>query len=57
MRELAKVNANGNQAAWARSHGFSPQYLSDVLKGRREPGEAILKALKVERVTTYRKTA
>lgn len=57
VRELAKSRANGNQAAWARSNGFSPQYLSDVLNGRREPGDAILKALKVERITSYRKVA
>jgi DNA-binding transcriptional regulator YdaS (Cro superfamily) len=43
-----------NQAAWARSHGISPAYVSDVINGRREPGPAILDALGIERVVTYR---
>lgn len=41
--------------AWADKNGVSPQYASDVLNGAREPGEAILKALGLERVVTYRK--
>jgi hypothetical protein len=54
VRELLRAKANGNQAAWAREHGMSPQYVSDVLIGRREPGDTILKALRVERVVMYR---
>ena len=46
----------GNQAAWAKAHGVSPAYVSDVLVGRREPGDAILRALGLERVVTYRRT-
>ena len=33
----------------------SPQYLSDVLSGKREPGAKILKCLGLERVVMYRK--
>ena len=41
---------SGTQQAWARKHGLSPTYVSDVLVGRREPGPAICKILRVERV-------
>jgi DNA-binding transcriptional regulator YdaS (Cro superfamily) len=43
-----------SQAAWARSHNLSPAYVSDVINGRREPGPAILEALGIERVVSYR---
>jgi len=33
----------------------SPQYLSDVLHRRREPGPKILKAIGLERVVEYRR--
>jgi DNA-binding transcriptional regulator YdaS (Cro superfamily) len=52
---LALKHAVGHsQAAWARKHGVSPAYVSDVINGRREPGPAILDALGIERVVTYR---
>ena len=35
----------GGQQAWARAHGFSPQYVCDVLKGRRDVSEAMGNAL------------
>jgi len=57
VRKLLRERANGNQAAWAREQGISAQYVCDVLTGRREPGEAILKALKVERRVTYVRAA
>jgi hypothetical protein len=44
----------GSQAELARELDVSPQYLHDVLNGRREPGRKILKALGVERVVSYR---
>jgi hypothetical protein len=44
----------GDQATWAKRHGISPAYVSDALKGRREPGEKILGALGLVRVVTYR---
>ena len=57
VRELLRARAKGNQAAWARQHEMSPQYVSDVLIGRREPGDSILKALELERVVTYRRVS
>lgn len=35
----------GGQQAWATAHGFSPQYVCDVLKGRRDVSEAMANAL------------
>ena len=57
VRELIRKRAGDNQAAWAIKHEFSPSYLSDVLNGRREPGEKILKALGLEREHVYRERA
>lgn len=45
----------GSRAAWAKQHDLSPSYVGDVLKGRRDPGEGILKALGLERAVTYRR--
>ena len=33
---------------------MSSPYVSDVINGRREPGQAILDALKIKRVVEYR---
>lgn len=33
---------------FAKSIGVSPQYLNDVLHGRRAPGPSILKALNIQ---------
>lgn len=54
VRYLLNVACNGNQRTWAIEHGVSPQYVNDTVRGRREPGAAILKALGLERVTVYR---
>jgi DNA-binding transcriptional regulator YdaS (Cro superfamily) len=51
-RECEKA---GSQSAWAKAHGLSAPYVSDVLKRRREPGRGILDALGIEKVVTYRK--
>lgn len=45
----------GSQKALADELGVSDTYLSDVLNGRKEPGEAILIPLGLERVVTYRR--
>lgn len=45
----------GSQKAWARGAGVSQPYVNDVLKGKREPGESIAKALGFERIVIYRK--
>jgi hypothetical protein len=52
---LVRKAAGANRAAWARRHMISASYLSDVLNGHRPPGDAILKALGLERVTAYRR--
>jgi DNA-binding transcriptional regulator YdaS (Cro superfamily) len=45
--------AAGGQAAWAGRHEISPAYVSDVLNARRDPGDSILRALGVAKVTRY----
>ncbi len=40
----------GSQKALAEQIGVTPQYLSDVLRGRRDPGKAILDAFGYERI-------
>jgi hypothetical protein len=41
----AATSAAASQAAWARGQGISAGYVCDVLRGRKEPGPKILKAL------------
>lgn len=43
----------GSQKLWAERHKISPAYVSDVLRGKRDPGESILKALQLKKVVTY----
>lgn len=43
----------GGQKYWAARHGVSAPYVSDVLNGRREPGESICSALGFVRKVTY----
>lgn len=45
----------GTALNWARAHDVSTAYLSDVMTGKRQPGEKILDALGLERVVTYRR--
>lgn len=57
VRDLLRTRLmeyGGEQQQFARELGVSPQYLSDVLHRRREPGDAILRGLGVERVVLYR---
>ena len=56
-RLISEVERAGNQTRWCIENDVSPAYLSDVLKGRREPGEKILAALGLERITYYRQKA
>lgn len=54
IAELKRAAASaGSQRKWALRHGLSPQYVTDVLQFRREPGPAILAALGLVRVVTY----
>jgi DNA-binding transcriptional regulator YdaS (Cro superfamily) len=43
----------GGQDAWARRHDLSPQYVSDVLNARRDPGPKLLTALGMRKVISY----
>lgn len=49
-----RITEAGTQAAWCKANGVSPAYLCDVMNGRREPGDKILRALGWKRVITYR---
>ena len=53
----AKVRELGSQMALARLAKVSPQYLTDVLKGRRTAGAKLLKAIGYELVREYRAIA
>lgn len=57
IRELVRnaEYAAGGKPALARQWGISVQYIADVLRGYRDPGKSILKALGYERVVLYRK--
>ena len=49
----AECKAAGTQKAWAQAHDISPQYVADVLNGRREPSERIARALGWQRVVLF----
>ena len=54
--ELLRQRCAGKaKSAVAEEMQVSPQYLSDVLAERREPGPKMLDALGLERVVTYRR--
>jgi predicted amino acid racemase len=53
-RLRAAILKAGSQAAFARQHNISLQYINDVMNGRRDIGQKILDALGIERVVTYR---
>jgi transcriptional regulator with XRE-family HTH domain len=52
LRLLA--DSMSSHKALAAKIGISPAYLSDILKGRRNPGSKVCKFLKVEPVPVYR---
>jgi hypothetical protein len=52
-RLLAACKAAGGQARWAEMAGVTPQYVCDVAKGRARPGEAVLRALGLQKVVRY----
>ncbi len=56
VRELLRVAIRrwSTMKAFAEHHGLSPQYVTDVMKGRREPDSKICHAIGVERVVVYR---
>ncbi len=49
------IDKAGSPDALAAQWGISVQYIADVLRGYRDPGKSILKALGYERVVLYRK--
>ena len=53
--ELRRLIESASQVDVAKQLGISPQYLSDVLNNRRQPGKAVLDGLGLERVLTYRR--
>ena len=53
--ELRKMLRGSTQKNVADMLGISPQYLCDVVQGRREPGPKILDALHLERLVIYRR--
>lgn len=57
LREMIQigVTVDGSQKAFAKRVGISEQYLSDILKGRREPGAKLLNYFGLERVVGYRR--
>ena len=44
----------GNQSEWAAKHEISAAYVSDVLNGRRLPGDKITRALGLEKALLWR---
>jgi hypothetical protein len=49
----AAIDASGNQTAWARRTGVNEGYLSQVLNGRVEPTDRLLRHIGYRRVLAY----
>lgn len=49
----AKVDAVGTVKGWADANSVSPTFVGDVLKGYKQPSDAVLKPLGLRRVVTY----
>lgn len=47
----------GSQKAWAQENGISPQFVCDVLQGRRAPTDRLARALGYRRVVSFERTA
>ena len=43
----------GSQKAWALENGISPQYVCDVMQGRRAPSDRLARALGYRRVVSF----
>lgn len=52
--EIEKV---GTAKAWAELHGVSITLVSDTVNGRRDPAQAIMRGLGLERQTIYYRSA
>jgi predicted metallopeptidase len=56
LAELENAIARfGTTKAFAAKHDLSPQYVTDVLKGRRAPADSICYALGLDRIVVYRR--
>lgn len=53
---LAIAKAGGNKA-FGDANDISASYVSDVLRGNREPSHKILAALGLEKIVSYRRKA
>ncbi len=49
-----RIREAGNQKALAEQVGISQQFISDMVRGVREPGEEACAKLGIERKTVYR---
>ena len=56
VRLEKRVFECGSQSAFAKSLGVTPQYVSDILAGKRAIPDKVLAAIGVERVVSYRIT-
>ncbi len=54
VRLQRAVSKAASARAWAVEHSVTPMYVSHVLSGKRLPGPAILSALGLERIVSYR---
>jgi transcriptional regulator with XRE-family HTH domain len=52
-KEIQRARVTQNE--FARQLGISPQFLSDILKGNRSPGTAVLERLGLEKRVIYRR--
>jgi len=52
-----EIEKHGTAKAWADAHKLAPSYVSDVLKGNREPADRIMDALGLQRLVTYERIA
>lgn len=48
-----EVKGVGTQEAFAEKAGVTQQYVGDILRGQRKPGEKILDALGLQKVIVY----
>jgi len=53
IAQLRKRCADGKQFVTAGELGVSPSYLNSVLKGRKEPGDKILRPLGLRKKVIY----
>lgn len=48
-----KCQEAGGQAEWGRHHGFDRRYVNDIIAGRRNAGERMLKILGCQKRVIY----